>query len=65
MLLQNENYIEEKCTKPTMQNPFMNVTMNEYQENPKETTTFNIQLEYINSSSNKYLLLILTATSFR
>jgi hypothetical protein len=34
-VLQNENYIEEKCTKPTMQNPFMNVTMNEYQENPK------------------------------
>lgn len=34
-VLLNENYVEEKCTKPTMQNPFMNVTMNEYQENPK------------------------------
>lgn len=34
-VLQNENYVEEKCTKPTMQNPFMNVTMNEYHENPK------------------------------
>lgn len=33
--------------------------IDEYQENPQPTTTFNIHLEYINSSSNKYLLLIL------
>lgn len=33
--------------------------IDEYQENPKTSTILNIQLEYINSSSNKYLLLIL------
>lgn len=33
--------------------------IDEYKENPKASTILNIQLEYINSSSNKYLLLIL------
>jgi len=30
-----------------------------YSKEPKEVTTVNITLEYINSSSNKYLLLVL------
>jgi hypothetical protein len=34
-VINKEQYTEEKCTKPTMENPFMNVMMNEYQENPK------------------------------
>lgn len=33
--------------------------IDEYKENPQSSTILNIQLEYINSSSNKYLLLIL------
>lgn len=33
--------------------------MDEYVKNPKEKTTVNLHLEYINSSSNKYILLIL------
>jgi len=32
---QEDEDIEEECTKPTKENPFMNVTMNEYSENPK------------------------------
>jgi hypothetical protein len=34
-VINKEQYTEETCTKPTMENPFMNVMMNEYQENPK------------------------------
>lgn len=34
-VINKEKYTEEKCTKPTIENPFMNVMMNEYQENPK------------------------------
>jgi hypothetical protein len=35
-VIDKEKYTtEEKCTKPTIENPFMNVMMNEYQENPK------------------------------
>ncbi len=33
--------------------------IDEYHKSPQETTIVNIYLEYINSSSNKYLLLIL------
>ena len=33
--------------------------MDEYVKNPQEKTTVNLHLEYINSSSNKYILLIL------
>lgn len=31
----------------------------EYRTNPQDTTTVNLRLEYINSSSNKYILQIL------
>ena len=34
-VINKEKYTEEKCTKPTIENPFMNVMMNEYQDNPK------------------------------
>ena len=30
-----EDNVEHECTQPTRENPFMNVTMNEYAENPK------------------------------
>jgi hypothetical protein len=33
--------------------------IDEYSKSPQQRTIFNIYLEYINSSSNKYLLLIL------
>lgn len=33
--------------------------IDKYNESPQQLTIFNIYLEYINSSSNKYLLLIL------
>lgn len=33
--------------------------MDEYAEEPKSKTVFNINLEYFNSSSNKYILLML------
>lgn len=33
--------------------------LDEYVDNPRPKTTFNIHLEYFNSSSNKYVLLML------
>lgn len=40
----------EKCTKPTRENPFMNVTMNEYVENPKREKACKI-----NNKVNEYI----------
>jgi len=41
-VMNKEQYTEEKCTKPTIENPFMNVMMNEYQENPKRGKACNV-----------------------
>jgi hypothetical protein len=46
------------CTQPTKDNPFMNVTMNEYQENPKRGKACKIDKkvnEYINDYFNEDL----------
>lgn len=40
----------ETCTKPTRENPFMNVTMNEYAENPKREKACKI-----NNKVNEYI----------
>jgi len=40
----------ETCTKPTRENPFMNVTMNEYAENPKRERACRI-----NNKVNEYI----------
>lgn len=40
----------ETCTKPTRENPFMNVTMNEYAENPKRERACKI-----NNKVNEYI----------
>ena len=45
----DENEIET-CTKPTRENPFMNVTMNEYAENPKRDKACKL-----NNKVNEYI----------
>lgn len=50
--------MDKECTQPTRENPFMNVTMNEYVENPKRSkackTTEKVN-EYINDYFNEDL----------
>jgi hypothetical protein len=47
-------YTEEVCVKPSKENPFMNVLMNEYKENPERKKACDITRTDIKKSAKKY-----------
>lgn len=52
--LKKDKFTNEICTAPTQDNPFMNVLMNEYSENPTRKKACNLSNPEIKKQTQKY-----------